>query len=79
MALDLGIVIAFTSTERPRVSLTSSSFGDRVEFDLDSVPAAEAAQEEGRWGNYPRGAALALQRNGFGLRRGIAGRIHAPA
>ena len=54
--------------ERESVRLDSLDFPGTVEFTLDDVPGKRA----GDWGNFPRGAARALQER-YPLWRGIVG------
>jgi galacturonokinase len=70
MAIDQGVSLAFAPSEDRRVRLSSLDFAGAVEFSLDDIPGTQA----GDWGNYPRGAALALQQQ-YRLEHGIAGVI----
>ncbi|PIU88110.1 MAG: hypothetical protein COZ06_16690 [Armatimonadetes bacterium CG_4_10_14_3_um_filter_66_18] len=56
MALDRGVLLAFAPNEAKRVRVRSLDFPGLVEFPLDAVPAGTA----GDWGNYVRGATMAL-------------------
>ncbi len=66
MALDFGVSLVCCPAADRVVRLTSSAFEGTVEFSLDSIPprSTNAAEEEGSWGNFPRGAAFALQKRG---------------
>lgn len=63
MALEFGITLIFVPRTDQRVELTSLNFAGKVSFDLGAVPARQTSPgaEEGNWGNFARGAALALQ------------------
>lgn len=66
LTVDAGVLLAFTPSSQGSVRLVSRNFDGSVEFRLDDIPAAAG----GDWGNYARGAALALQsvhaiRSGF--------------
>ena len=56
MALDRGILLAFGPNGARRVRVRSADFPGQVEFPLDAVPAGA----HGDWGNYVRGATMAL-------------------
>lgn len=63
-ALDFGVVLAFAAAREGRVTVTSASFPGTVTFHVDSVPAAlrgATEEEPGCWGNFPRGAVMALK------------------
>ena len=66
MALDFGVSLVCCPAADRLVRLTSSAFEGTVEFSLDSIPprSINPAEEEGNWGNFPRGAAFALQKRG---------------
>ena len=72
MALDQAVLLAFAPAPektRNRVVARSLNFEHEVQFDLDSIPPARP----GDWGNYLRGAALALRQHCDGaIRRGIS-------
>jgi galacturonokinase len=68
MALDQGVVLAYAPMTAARVRLASADFPGEVAFDLAEVPACVA----GDWGNFARGAALALQAR-YSLCRGLVG------
>jgi galacturonokinase len=70
MAIDQSVLLTYVPSDDQRVRLGSLDFAGEVAFSLDDVPAKQA----GDWGNYPRGAALALQQ-AHRLERGIAGVI----
>jgi len=57
MTLNRAIVLAFVPREDRRVRVDSLNFAGCVEFDMDDVPPMVV----GDWGNYVRGAVLALQ------------------
>lgn len=69
MALDRAVYLAFAPTDDGGVRLASRSFPGVVEFGVDDVPA----RRDGDWGNFARGAVLALRGAGHDLRRGIVG------
>jgi galactokinase/galacturonokinase len=57
MTIDRAIWLAFAPRRDQRVCVQSMNFPGQVEFALDEVPPKVV----GDWGNYVRGAALALQ------------------
>lgn len=69
MAIDRAVELAYVPTDDGRVRLASRSFPGQVDFALAAVPD----RRPGDWGNFPRGAARALQAAGHRLTRGIAG------
>lgn len=68
VAFDRALHLAFVPTEDGRVHLTSDRAPNAVSFSVRDVPRLAP----GDWGNYPRGAALALSGH---LRRGIRGLV----
>jgi galactokinase len=56
LTIDSGVLLAFTHSDRETVRLTSCNFPGSVEFRIDSI----APPSNGDWGNYARGAVLAL-------------------
>ncbi len=70
LALDAGLQLAYTPNRDGLVRLRSLNFPGRVEFSLARIPP----MIPGDWGNYARGAALALQR-GHSIPNGIDGII----
>jgi len=79
MALEFGITLIFVPRTDQRVELTSLNFAGKVSFDLGAVPARQTSPgaEEGNWGNFARGAALALQ-TVVSLDNGLCGVVMAP-
>jgi galactokinase/galacturonokinase len=75
MAIDRGVWLAYAPSPSREVRLSSLDFPGEVAFSLDDVPPPRP----GDWGNFPRGAALALG-DRHRLDRGIigvtAGKIH---
>lgn len=69
MAIDRAVWLAFAPSPDRRVRLASRSYAGDIDFDLDDVPA----RQEGDWGNFARGAVLALRAGGHDLNRGIVG------
>jgi len=69
LALDRGTLLAFAPSETAEVALTSLDFPGSVRFRLDAIPP----RRQGDWGDYARGAALALARSGAPLARGLVG------
>jgi galacturonokinase len=67
MALDRSVLLAYAGSPEPEVRTDSLDFPDRVQFRLADVPP-----RRGDWGDFPRGAALALQ-GSYRLGRGIVG------
>lgn len=70
MALDVSIDLGYTSVENGYVHIQSMDFPDQEIFHVDHVPE----MIPGFWGNYLRGAVLALSRS-HRLRRGVKGVI----
>lgn len=70
IALDRALHLAFVPSSDGRVTLTSETFEGDVRFSVGAIPDARP----GDWGNYPRGAARALERR-TALTRGMTGRI----
>lgn len=70
LTIDSGIMLAYTPASGGRVRLTSRNFPGSKEFNLDSIPPASP----GDWGNYARGAALALK-SAYAIQTGIDGVI----
>ena len=68
MALDQHILLAYAPTNNSTVRLSSQNFPGEIYFDLNSIPD----QQPGDWGNFPRGAARALQQK-HQLSRGLVG------
>jgi galacturonokinase len=75
MALDHGVLLAYAPSPSREVRLESLDFPGLVAFSLDDVPPRRPDD----WGNFPRGAALALHAR-HRLERGIlgvtAGKLH---
>lgn len=68
MAIDRAILLAFAPMANGSVFVESLNFETPTHFQLDTVPP----YQKGDWGNYLRGAVLALQRD-HRLTHGIAG------
>lgn len=68
MALDQSVLLAFAPSGEPTVRVQSLNFPNEVRFDLHAIPSKVAKD----WGNYVRGAALAL-RQAHKLDRGLVG------
>jgi galactokinase len=66
MTLDQAILLAFAPRHDARVCVQSANFPGNVAFDLHHVPP----KVNGDWGNYVRGAVLALQQH-YPLHLGI--------
>jgi len=66
MTLDRALLLAFVPRSDKRVRVASLNFLGSVEFGLDDVPP----KANGDWGNYVRGAVLALQQR-YALTAGI--------
>jgi galactokinase len=75
MALDQAIVLVFApapDAKRRIIRTRSRNFPLETRFDLDAIPP----KQEGDWGNYLRGAAVALkQQFGERFQRGMVGII----
>ncbi len=67
MTLDRAIMLAFVPREDRRVVVESLNFRGRVNFSLDEIPPKVPRD----WGNYARGAAMALTAT-YELSRGIS-------
>src|SRR5947208_1982711 len=57
MAIDRSVLLAYAPSDDRCVRLSSLDFPGEVEFSIDDVPARRSED----WGNYPRGAVLALK------------------
>jgi galactokinase len=57
MALNRGVVFEYIVREDDFVSIESHEFDGRIEFHLSNIPPMEPSS----WGNYVRGAAIALK------------------
>jgi len=68
MTLDHSILLAYAPTNDRTIQLHSMNFELDVLFNLGEIPP----YQRGDWGNYIRGAALALQRT-YSLPRGLTG------
>ena len=66
MTIDRSLLLAFAPRDDLSVRVESLNFPGRVEFSLDNVPPLV----RGDWGNYVRGAALALRQK-YDLQVGI--------
>lgn len=69
LAIDRGTLLAFAPSDAAEVSLVSLDYPGRIRFSLAAIPP----QRRGDWGDYARGAALALARTGAPLSRGLVG------
>lgn len=69
MAIDQAVYLAFAPSNNTHVSLQSLTFEGQVDFDLLNIPN----KQDGDWGNFPRGAAQALQDQGHRLSKGLVG------
>ncbi|RUL87857.1 galactokinase family protein [Tautonia sociabilis] len=69
MAIDRSVLLAFAPSGSSRVRLESLDFEGMVEFSLDDVPGPTP----GDWGNFPRGAVLALRHRRHEVGQGIVG------
>ena len=68
MAIDRAAHLAYVPSRSSEIRLSSLSFDGEVRFRLDEIPP----RREDDWGNYARGAALALREHA-GLDQGILG------
>lgn len=68
MAIDRAVHLAYVPCPEPRVRVRSLAFEGEVDVDLTAVPP----KIPGDWGNYLRGAAVALQQS-YELKRGFVG------
>ncbi|HXI14850.1 MAG TPA: galactokinase family protein [Chloroflexota bacterium] len=66
MAIDSGVAVAFAAREDTQVRAASETFPGTVSFDATAVPLPK----QGDWGNFPRGAVVALQQRGYSIKRG---------
>jgi galactokinase len=71
MTIDRNILLAFAPNREGKVWISSTTFSPPVEFSLNDVPA----RVPGDWGNYVRGAVVALQQK-YNLQHGIYGVVH---
>ena len=69
MTIDRAVHLAYVPTDTLDVRLKSLSFEGTVQFSFTSI----SGKQNGDWGNFPRGAAWALQQAGHKLIRGITG------
>jgi galactokinase len=70
MTIDQAVLMAFAPAADRTVQIDSLNFEPPVKFELDEVPP----YQPGDWGNYIRGAVLALQQH-FQLERGLVSTI----
>jgi galactokinase len=70
MTIDQSILMAFAPAKDDTVQIDSVNFNKPRSFSLNNIPAYRPKD----WGNYIRGAALALQRD-YQLERGLVGVI----
>jgi len=70
LTIDSGIMLAYTPSSGTRARLVSLNFPGSIEFEFENTPPATS----GDWGNYARGAVLAL-RPAYSIRTGIDGVI----
>jgi galacturonokinase len=68
MAIDRGVYLAFAPSDSAEVRLNSLDYAGEVRFRVDAVPP----RQPGDWGNYARGAVVALSRDGP-LAHGLVG------
>jgi len=68
MAIDQSVLMAFAPTRDGTIQIDSLNFEPPIAFHLDNVPP----YQPGDWGNYIRGAVLALQRD-HRLNHGLVG------
>ena len=66
-AIDHGVAFAFAPRADTLVRAGSATFPGTISFDLTQIPPATP----GDWGNFPRGAAVALKNRGHALSRGV--------
>ena len=71
MAIDRGVLLAHAPSGSQEVRLSSTDYPGDVRFELDAIPP----KRTNNWGNYARGAAVALGQK-HALRQGIVGVIH---
>lgn len=70
MTIDQAILFAFAPTDDGSVRIQSTNFEDEINFSLDDVPP----YVPGDWGNYIRGAVIALQRK-YDIKHGLVGYV----
>ncbi len=68
MTLDRGVFLAFAPRKNAEVKLRSLDFDGEVDVRFDNIPEPRT----GDWGNYVRGAILAMQQD-FTLKQGFVG------
>jgi len=57
MTIDQSVLFAFAPTQDGSIHVESTGFKNQIKFDLNAVPP----YQEGDWGNYLRGAVIALK------------------
>ena len=67
-AIDKGVDLWFSPSDKPSVHLESKTFNGVVDFEIN----APTQVKEGHWGDYARGAKYALKKR-FELKHGITG------
>ena len=70
MAVDRSILFAFAPTDDGSIHVHSLDFAQPTTFSPTAIPP----YLKGDWGNYLRGAAVALQ-NAYGLKQGLVGAL----
>ncbi len=68
MAIDRGVSLAFVPSGSADVRLASMAYPGEIRFRTDAIPPKQA----GDWGNYARGAAMALARR-YRVAQGLLG------
>ena len=71
ITIDQSLLLAFAPSTNGAVHIESANFNTPVSFQLGDVPPYKARD----WGNYIRGAVLALQNQGHPLEHGMVGVI----
>ena len=74
MAIDRGVLLAYAPAADREVRLSSLEYPGEIRFPLDRP----GSPQPGDWGNYARGAALALAQAGHRLERGVCGVLTGP-
>lgn len=69
MAINLGVLLGFTPSKSPRIRLQSRQYAENVDFRIFEVPKKPSKN----WGDYAKGAVIALQKKGYELNQGING------
>eukprot|EP00850_Spirogloea_muscicola_P004286 SM000018S03651 [mRNA] locus=s18:530191:534171:- [translate_table: standard] len=79
LALNCGVLLAFTPSAGSQVHLRSRQFAGDVKFSISDDVKALPALEDEQWGKFARGATYALKRRKHTLTQGIVGVLEGSA